>query len=242
MENKETTVLPTALFVDIINEQKNKEETKNIWDNSIYKHIVKLKSNNVGICGETFIHNICKLSGIEANIDGTMTKKMCVDGHIKNKTVEIKTAHQGCSTNSFQHELGEKSWTSNYMIFMDISPTCIYITIFPNFTEEVYKNGIKCEPYFPSKIITWRKKVGSFKLDTSIGINERNVKEGHAIKITETTTLSDIQSFINNKIGATTLANTLANEVEANEVEANEVEANEANTLANDVASNTLVQ
>jgi hypothetical protein len=241
MENKETTVLPTVLptvlFVDIIKTQTNKEETKNIWDNSIYKDICKLKSNNVGICGETFIHNVCKLSGIEAIIDGTTTKKMCIDGHIKNKTVEIKTAHQGCSTNSFQHELGEKPWSSNYMIFMDISPNCIYITIFTNFTEHVYKNGIKCEPYFPSKIITWRKKVGSFKLDTSIGINERNVKEGHAIKITETTTLSDIQSFINNKIGATTLANTLANEVEANEVE-----ANEANTLANDVASNTLVQ
>ncbi len=256
MENKEITptvqtppTVPTALFVDIINEQKNKEETKNIWDNSIYKHIVKLKSNNVGICGETFIHNICKLSGIEANIDGTMTKKMCVDGHIKNKTVEIKTAHQGCSTNSFQHELGEKSWTSNYMIFMDISPTCIYLTIFPNFTEEVYKNGIKCEPYFPSKIITWRKKVGSFKLDTSIGINERNVKEGHAIKITEKSTISDIHTFINTKIGANVVGanavdTNVANAVDTNVANAvagaNAVDTNVANAVANVIGANSV--
>ena len=65
------------------------------------------------------------------------------------------------------------------MIFLDIAPEKMYLTIFPNFTEEFYKNSgrdssIKCEPYFPTKSITWRKKIGAFKLDTTVKINEAN--------------------------------------------------------------------
>jgi hypothetical protein len=55
----------------------------------------------------------------------------------------------------------------------------MYITIFKNFSEEFYKksglnNKYKCVPYFPTKSITWRKRKGAFKLDTSININEKN--------------------------------------------------------------------
>jgi hypothetical protein len=41
--------------------------------------------------------------------------------------VEIKTAHQGSTSSSFQHELGEVPWNGGeYMIFIDISLTlCI---------------------------------------------------------------------------------------------------------------------
>jgi hypothetical protein len=65
------------------------------------------------------------------------------------------------------------------MLFLDISPIKIYITIFKNFSEEFYKNSgrdssNKCLPYFPSKSITWRKKTGAFKLDTTICINENS--------------------------------------------------------------------
>jgi hypothetical protein len=113
-----------------------------------------------------------------------------------NIPVEIKTAHQGSSCPSFQHELGEVPWKgSKYMIFVDISPECIYLTIFKNYDEKTYKSNEKL-PCFPTKTVTWRKQKGAFKLDTSVKINEQSVKNGHAIKIIPTTSNVTIASFI----------------------------------------------
>ena len=99
---------------------------------------------------------------------------------------------------SFQHELGEMPWNAEYMIFIDISPQQLYLTIFPNFTEDQYKSGNKCEPYFPTKSVTWRKGKGAFKFDTTVSINETNISRGFTIKITETTNFVEIGQFIDN--------------------------------------------
>jgi len=187
------------MIIDIIEEQKKKEDKQDIWKDSPYKDLVKLQSNNVGNVGEILINNICKESGIDANCNGVKTKKLGGgngDGHIMGIPVEIKTAHQGSSTPSFQHELGEVPWNGgNYMIFIDISPNCIYLTIFKNFEESTYKSNEKllC---FPTKTVTWRKNKGAFKLDTTVNINELSVKNGIAIKITPTTSNHIIASFI----------------------------------------------
>jgi len=187
------------MIIDIIKEQKQKEDKQDIWKDSPYKDLVKLQSNNVGNVGEILINNICKESGIDANCNGVKTKKLGGgngDGHIMGIPVEIKTAHQGSSTPSFQHELGEVPWNGgNYMIFIDISPNCIYLTIFKNFEESIYKSNEKllC---FPTKTVTWRKNKGAFKLDTTVNINELSVKNGIAIKITPTTSNHIIASFI----------------------------------------------
>ena len=187
------------MFVHIIQQQKQKEKQHDIWENSPYKDLVKLQSNNVGIVGEQLINNICKLANIPATCDGSKTKQIGGgegDGKIMNIPIEIKTSHQGSVSLSFQHELGEVPWKmSKYMIFVDISPTCIYLTIFKNFDEITYKSKQKL-PCFPTKTITWRKKTGAFKLDTTVKINEQSIKNGHAIKITPTTHNEDIASFI----------------------------------------------
>jgi hypothetical protein len=190
-------------FIDLVETQKKKEEKKDIWKNSVYKDFVKLQSNNSGVVGEKFIQRICDISGVNANIDGTKTKKIGGgdgDGYINNKTVEIKAAHQGCSGESFQHELGEQPWNAEYMIFIDISPECIYLTIFENYNEESYKSGSKCEPCFPTKSVTWRKQKGAFKLDTTVSINEQNVINGYTLKITEATDANQIRGFIEPRI------------------------------------------
>lgn len=174
-----------------------------IWRDSIYKDIVKLQSNNVGNVGETFIQMICNYCNINANIDGLKTKALgggIGDGNINNKSIEIKTSYRGSITSTFQHELGETPWKAEIMLFIDISPDCIYITIFNNFTEELYKSGNKCIPYFPTKSITWRKKSGAFKLDTTIKINEDNIIKGYTFKITKDITVNDIKKFILSKI------------------------------------------
>ena len=86
------------------------------------------------------------------------------------------------------------------MIFIDITPTHIYLTIFKNFTENDYKNKIKCISYFPTKSITWRKNKGSFKLDTNIKLNENNIINNYTLKINKSTIIDDIKLFILNLI------------------------------------------
>jgi len=166
----------------LIDKKHENKQKRDIWFNSKWKHISDLENDDVGGVGEEIIDIFCKKSGIVSNIDGTKTKQIgggIGDGKIKGKTCEIKTARLGCTGSSFQHELGEVPWNAEFMIFLDISPTIMYITIFKNFSEDFYKesgtdNSIKCIPYFPTKSITWRKQKGAFKLDTSININIKN--------------------------------------------------------------------
>ena len=123
------------------------------------------------------------------------------DGKINAKTVEIKTARLGSSGSSFQHELGETPWKAEFIIFLDIAPNKMYITIFANFSEEFYKKSgcnsdNKCIPYFPSKSITWRKQKGAFKLDTSLSINENN-KNTFIIEARKESNYVKLKEFIN---------------------------------------------
>jgi hypothetical protein len=172
----------TNLVTNLINTKHKKKQKRDIWGESEWKNISKLENDDVGSVGEEIIQNLCKKASIVSDIDGTKTKQIgggIGDGKIKGSTCEIKTAREGCSGGSFQHELGEVPWKADYMIFLDISPNKMYITIFPNFSEIFYKksgsdNSTKCEPYFSTKSITWRKKKGAFKLDTSININNKN--------------------------------------------------------------------
>jgi hypothetical protein len=203
---EEETIAPSEIsdsvhnmLVGIIEKQKQKEEKLDIWKNSPFRDLTKLQSNNVGNIGEELINTICKSTNIISECDGSKTKQIGGgqgDGKIMGISVEIKTAHQGCKNQSFQHELGEVPWKgAKYMIFVDISPECLYLTIFENFDETTYKSKQKLN-CFPTKTITWRKKVGSFKLDTSVKINEQSIKNGYAIKILPMTPKEYVGSFI----------------------------------------------
>jgi len=45
----------------------------------------------------------------------------------------------------------------------------------------IYINKKKLLPFFPTKIITWKKQKGAFKLDTTININEMNCRKGFSV-------------------------------------------------------------
>jgi hypothetical protein len=203
MINDTNTFLPNDIFIQMINIQKEKEEGSDIWKDSPYKDLVKLQSNNVGNVGETFIQNICDACQIEAQVDGSKTKELgggVGDGLILSKSIEIKTSHRGSSSSSFQHELGETPWKSDFMIFIDVAPMCIYLTIFKNFGEEFYKSGAKCYPYFQTKSVTWRKGTGAFKLDTTVKINEENIIKGYTFRIDSNIDLNELKTFLLLKI------------------------------------------
>lgn len=202
---------------NLVAEQKTKEEKLDIWADSQWKDIASLENNNVGIIGERFLQCICDRGGISAQIDGSLTKESgggVGDGVVKGHTVEIKCARQGTSRGaSFQHELGEKPWKADYMCFVDISPDKIFLTIFPNMTEQQYKtSGFKC-PYFPTRSVCWRKaKVdeesgakiggGAFKMDCSVKLNDTQSKVENARTFIWSSPTDDanLSTFVNNMI------------------------------------------
>lgn len=196
----------TTLATNLINKKHTQKKKRDIWSDSKWKNISDLENDDVGGVGEEIIDELCKKSQIDSDIDGTKTKQLgggIGDGKINGATCEIKTARLGSSGSSFQHELGEIPWKAKYMIFLDIAPEKMYITVFQNFTEEFYKkSGVdssnKCSPYFPTKSVTWRKQKGAFKLDTSININEKN--DYTFIIDSETADYSKFKSFIDNII------------------------------------------
>lgn len=191
----------SSLLCKTVTMQKEKEVRQDIWEHSQWKDIATLESNNVGEVGEQFLLGLCKLSGIEAEIDGTTTKKIgggAGDGKIKEKSVEIKCARLGASTPSFQHELGEVPWHPEYMAFIDIAPDNFFLTIFPNLTEEQYKSKNK-HPYFPTRTVCWRKQKGAFKFDTTkqLNITQAMVPNANTLIWTQDTSIDTIKNFIN---------------------------------------------
>jgi len=197
----------TDIAANIINSVYLKKKKRDIWMNSKWKHIAELGCDEVGKTGELIISEWCKTCNIESMVDGQQTKKIGGgngDGTIKKKDIEIKTARLGTTNEIFQHELGEKPWNPKYMIFLDIAPEIMYITIFPNFSQDFYQSSgrdshIKCKPYFPTKSITWRKQSGAFKLDTSININKNN-KYTISINPTSKDDIDTFRNFVNASI------------------------------------------
>jgi len=197
-DNQET---PNRIFIKITNQEKEKEKDYNLmWKNSEYKLLLSMKPNNIGLIGEKFIEHVCKVNKIDVQITGSTVKNAEIGDLIKTKTIEIKTALQGSTSPSFQHELGETPWLAEYILFIDISPDSIYLTIFKNFEKDHYMNKKRCDPFFPSKTVTRRKNVGAFKLDTTLKINQSNILNGHTMKFTDNTSFEEIGKFINDSI------------------------------------------
>jgi hypothetical protein len=201
----QNTNLFTFSFKKIVYEQFTQKNNRDIWKDSEWEHIANLGNDDVGNVGENTIQEWCQSAGVKSNINGRKNKKKGGgngDGTIRDKSVEIKTSRLNSSGDSFQHELGETPWLADYMIFLDIAPHVIYLTIFPNFTEEYYKlsgtnSTVKCAPVFPTRSICWRKQKGAFKLDTSVRINEGNINKNYTFKFTLNKNYNDFYEFLN---------------------------------------------
>lgn len=179
---------------------RNNEGKRKIWEKSRYNKSTLLANDNVGKWGENLINDVCREYGIPSDIDGNKYRNQGKgDGYISNHTVEVKTAVKG-NNGSFQHELGEDPWLSEFVLFIDVDQECIYITLFSNVSEKTYKEKVKLDPIFPTKIVTWRKGKGAFKLDTTILLNETNVENCSAIKITDETNYDEVAEYIKRRL------------------------------------------
>ena len=195
----------SSLLIKAVKAQKDKEMAKNIWAASPWKDVATLENNNVGLVGEDFISQICAQVGIASSIDGSKTKELgggAGDGTVKGRTVEIKTARQGTgSGKTFQHELGEKPWLAEFMLFVDVTPENFFLTVFENFTEAEYKARTKCKRVFTTKTVTWRKKSGAFKLDTSVKLDKAmSGPDGNTLCWSPTTTDDEVKQFLDRHI------------------------------------------
>ena len=99
------------ILIANIEKQKQKETVSDIWTDSKLKDIKNLQANNVGIVGESLVHDICVKYNILSTIDGSKTKEIGGgkngDGKIKNKSVEIKTAVLGLDLLIFKAVISE---------------------------------------------------------------------------------------------------------------------------------------
>ena len=118
-----------------------------------------MKANNIGNIGEIYIKKICERVNIPCFIDGKNTKKYRY-GYILGKSIEIKTARIG-NKGTYQHELGEYPYTSEYLLFLDINPKDFYIVIIKILQKNFMK--ILIEKYNPTLI---KKYVEEKKLGT----------------------------------------------------------------------------
>lgn len=161
---------------NIINEEYINQCKSDIkWETSYFKNINFLKANNVGKIGEQVFQYLCEQCNIKCKIDGNSTRGTGHDGFIliysNSYSIQIKTARVGKS-NTFQHELGDNPWKSNFLIFIDIDYNDFYLTIMKNFDENHYLNVRNSKPYF-SKSITKRNRnnninTGAYKLTLSL--------------------------------------------------------------------------
>lgn len=198
-----------SVFKNVILERVKHVKKRDAWEDSEWKDITRMEKDDVGKIGEQTIHQLCVACSIPSMIDGLKTKVLLSggygDGTIHGKSVEIKTARMGsASTKTFQHEFGVYPWNPEYVLFLDITPSSLYITLFPNKDEQFWRNSandksIKFTPYFPTKSVTQRALQGAFKLDTTVKINEDNVSAGRCFKIDNVTpqTIDSFREYIN---------------------------------------------
>ena len=119
-----------------IQKQFFEDSQDNAWFGSKFDIVNYLKIDSSGKLGLSFITTICNMS----NVDNE-PKKYQEDGYtliINNKKVVIKTARMD-KNKKFQHESLSNDDKYDYILFVDISPQNLYLTILKKFDLSVKK-------------------------------------------------------------------------------------------------------
>jgi len=172
------------------NENDSKRIIKNIWKESKYKIIDELKNDSVGRIGENFIKSL--FEKLEYNViynNDKIDKNGVFDMIINDKKIEIKTARIGMS-NKFQHE-NLRNNGSDFYIFLDVAPNCIFFTILKHFNLN-NKNII-----INKKAHLRKETTNVYKLDFSLNDISKYLKNNITITIDNTTRKEKLVEYIN---------------------------------------------
>ena len=179
---------PSDLLSQICNKQYEKQKLDNVWIDSSFQKIDKLKCDYVGKIGELWCDNFCKNNHIDCKyIEDKNTKDGTYDIKIQNKKIEIKTARQE-KQKTFQHEnLHQRGY--DYLCFLDISPVHFYFTILPRF-------NMKSKREIFGKTLHRRKNTSNvFKFDFSNLTIKNAIKAGKCLKIDSTTSSETVKIY-----------------------------------------------
>ena len=108
-----------------------KENKKNNWEvNSPYLRIKEMPNDDTGDVGELMFEKVFTEKGYDVKFDRSKTDdEKDWDIEVNNKTIEVKTATIGKSTDNFQHEKFFKNKNYDIIAFVDITATEVYLTM-----------------------------------------------------------------------------------------------------------------
>lgn len=144
-----------------------KKKQKFIWQNSTYEDIkMYLSIDERGDLGEEIIYDVCtKLTNWIVEYDPSVTdNEKGYDIIINNKKIEIKTATITSGSGMFQHEHLEAQRDYDLIIFFDIAPDNVFITIAKK--EDIMWRRKKGDDI--NKTIIHRRPNGDYKCDINI--------------------------------------------------------------------------
>lgn len=179
----------SQLFENITNDAYEKYKTS--WDKSPWKYFRKLSKQDKRESIKLFISHLCSLCNIQLrNEQNTF--------YIHKKSFKIYLSispnNYGVYQSSEHYVLGQCPWKIDYLMFINVYPSKIYITFLKNFTESYYRitsstpNFVHSDE-LPIHAIEWNK----FTKDFFILIKKTN--QNHTFVINSTTNECDIECF-----------------------------------------------
>lgn len=181
------------------------QESKDPWNDSPYKELLKLTIDQRGKIGESIVSEAIKQANnnriyIEEDVSDVNAKGVGVHYDIKvnGQLIEIKTAYRGTG-NSWQHENLYKT-AATMSLFLDFDYNGIYVSIIP---EDILPLG-KDSEVFGRKHGTLRQdKSDGYKLDFSLATFKYFANYGNKYNTyfdADEASLEDIGIFITERI------------------------------------------
>tara|TARA_R110000765_G_C18808602_1_gene594414 strand:+ start:352 stop:945 length:594 start_codon:yes stop_codon:yes gene_type:complete len=188
---------PLDLLSKVINSTYELQEKENMWTNSRFEKVNKLKNDYSGKAGELFLKDLCESIKIKYHYDEDVNS---LDGTydiiINGKKTEVKTAREGTSKKGegygiHQHENLRSGDECDYYAFVDISPTGAHLTLLKK--QEVCWNAK--HPQLGNTPHLRRETTDVYKWDFSQAVLKRARKADYCLKMDDKTSFREIKSF-----------------------------------------------
>jgi hypothetical protein len=184
---------PMSLLRDI-GEEVSARQSVSDWIGSPFAAIDHLKPDHAGKVGELFVKRICDGLGVACayNEDINDQDDGTYDVLLNGKRVEIKTARLG-KQKGFQHE-SLRAEGCDYYMFLDITPTCFYVTVCEKFDMS------KQHPVLGRKPHLRKGATDVYKLDFSEANLCKGVTDGITFKVTADATMEQLAAFLTARV------------------------------------------